>query len=223
MENQEVKQNISGTIETQIELIGSIGGEVKCEKIEEKKLAGIIYLEREERNTLGGQIELEELSKDKQIGPKLKYAYKITDKYFDTLYVLNSANAWWMDKGKVENLIAAYKIDCSNEEACVYAGISEDQRRYFGEQHPEFSLVKNRCRELPCMQARMTVVGAIKTDSRTAIKYLERKKKAEFSTRQEFGGIDGQALPPIRIEIIEPNYDRAKNISSNSNIQEESK
>ena len=107
--------------------------------------------------------------------------YTITDKYFPDFNVLKSDNAWWVDKGKIERLISAFKMDAAIMEACAYAGITYEQYKYFNEIHPDFSTVKQLCNELP----RQEVVKGIANDKEFALKYLERKKKNEFSLRTE--------------------------------------
>jgi hypothetical protein len=113
---------------------------------------------------------------------KPEFAYTITDKYHPDLKIKNSANAWWIDRGKVERLISAFKIDASIGEACVYAGITYDQYKYFMIVHPEFSIIKELCSDLPTLQARQEVVKGIANDKEFAMKYLERKRKKEFGT-----------------------------------------
>ena len=124
-------------------------------------------------------------AKKRQTGKKTEFAYTITDKAFPEFKVLNTANAWWLDKRKVENLISAFKIDATVEEAIVYAGIAIYQYRYFTEEHPDFSRVKDACKELPILKARKTVVEKIGSNYSTGMDYLSRKRKGEFSPRTE--------------------------------------
>ena len=91
-------------------------------------------------------------------------AYTVKDKCFGEFSVLNSANAWWIDRVKVDDLIKAYKIDCTDEEACSDAGISIDQYKYFKEKHPNFSTVKQACKQIPFLKARRTINTAIETN-----------------------------------------------------------
>lgn len=135
-----------------------------------------------------------EAKKEKrQTGKESKFAYKIKDKSFADLEILNTANAWWLDKTKVVSVINAYKIDATDEEACAFAGISLRQLQYFKELHKNFCDVKAACKELPVLKARQTLVKDL--DSPDSAKwYLERKKKKEFSTRQEMTGEDGVPL-----------------------------
>src|SRR3989304_5388627 len=68
--------------------------------------------------------------------------YIIEDKNFDQLEIKFSANAWWLDRRKVERLIEAFKIAAPIAEACIYAGITRGQWDYFNVKHLEFSEIK---------------------------------------------------------------------------------
>lgn len=120
-------------------------------------------------------------------------AYVIQDKVFGELKIKNSANAWFLERAKVELLIAACKFDASVEECCAYAGISIDQYKYFMEKHPDFSTVKALCNKLPDLKARKTIVDDL-DDPETAKWYLPRKRKGEFGERKEVTGPDGEPL-----------------------------
>lgn len=130
----------------------------------------------------------------RQTGKAEPYAYTLTDRLFGEFAVLNSANGWWVDSGKVQALLQAYKIDCTDEEACAYAGISLDQLRYFAELHADFSRIKLACKQLPILRARKTVVESLEKSSAMATWYLERKRKEEFSARQEIAGPNGEEV-----------------------------
>jgi hypothetical protein len=135
--------------------------------------------------------------KDGMRGAEKGIAYEIVDKNFGVLQVRNSANAWWMDRGKVELLIKACKIDCTVLEACFLAGITEEQYYYFCHIHPGFYEIKKILNSYPYFKARNTLVKHL-DDPHYALAYLERKKKDEFSKRQEVTGVDGKDLIPDR-------------------------
>jgi hypothetical protein len=126
---------------------------------------------------------------------KKPIAYTITDKYFGSFDVKNSANAWWLDIEKVKQLIAAFKFDASITEACVYAGIDRNAFNYFIEKHPEFSTILEHIRELPNLSARKRIVEQIPNDTDTARWYLERKRRGEFGVKPEL------ALPPGELHL----------------------
>ena len=114
-----------------------------------------------------------------------RFAYFIEDKYFGKLHVRKSANAWWMDRGKVERLVTGYKLDCKPAELRILAGISKDQLEYFKEQHPEFSSVLEDLRKVPTIKARTSLVRALESDPNLALKYMERKEADEFKEQKQ--------------------------------------
>jgi len=133
----------------------------------------------------------EVIVQERQTGKDDPIAYTLKDTLYGDFAVLNSANGWWLDSAKVRNLLQAYKIDCTDEEACAYAGISLDQLRYFRELHEDFPRVKAGCKQYPMLAARKRIVEAIPHSSSMATWYAERKKKDEFSTRSEIAGPNG--------------------------------
>ena len=119
---------------------------------------------------------------NRQTGKAEPYAYIITDRAFPDFKVLNTANGWWLDKGKVENLLNAYKIDANDDEACSYAGISIDQLKYFKGLHPEFSAIKQACGQILGIKAKKALAAKIEENPEW---YLEHRRREEYSTRQE--------------------------------------
>jgi len=128
---------------------------------------------------------------DRQTGKESEFAYVIKDKAFPDFYVLNTANGWWSDMGKVQRLIDAYKIDANDDEACVYAGISIEQLRYFKDLHNDFSQVKRACYQIQGIKAKKALAEKVQFNPEW---YLTRKRKEEYSPRQEITGGDGREL-----------------------------
>lgn len=142
---------------------------------------------------------------DRQTGKKEPYAYVIKDAVFGEFKVLNTANAWWADASKVRRLIDAYKIDCTDAEACIYAGILYKTLGYFQTLHPEFLGIKAACKELPCLVARQTINTALKNNAGDAWKYLERKRKHEFGPNIDVTS-GGEKLPASSNQIEFVNF-----------------
>lgn len=101
-------------------------------------------------------------------------------------------------------LFEAFAIGCSDAEAILYAEkrlsttespISIANSVFYSHQdrHPEFLDKKKRLKENPTLKARNAVVAHL-DDPEFALKYLERKRKAEFSLRIEQTGADGKEL-----------------------------
>ena len=136
--------------------------------------------------------------------------YTIEDKIFGKLEVLNSANAWWIDRRKVEDLIQAAKIDASLEESRAYAGISKGEYDYFIQKHPYFSEIKEACNQIPNLKARQTIVKAL-DDPNHAFKYLEKKRRKEFG--QSIDVTSGDKPIPI-LNVVLTNDSNQEDISS---------
>ena len=91
----------------------------------------------------------------------------------------------------IEKLEYAFKLGCTNAEACFNADISESSLYLYLKQYPEFSEKVKRWKERPILLARKSVVEGLENDPDLALKFLERKKKDEFSTRGEITGANG--------------------------------
>lgn len=89
----------------------------------------------------------------------------------------------------------AFGIGCSDREACLYADIAPPTLYRWYKEHPELKERFDLFKEQPILRARETVNIAIKVDPDLAMKYLERRKKDEFSLRSELTGKDGKDLP----------------------------
>ena len=91
----------------------------------------------------------------------------------------------------IKKLEEAFSLDCTVDEACFYAWISHVTYHAFINKNKEylnrFKALKNR----PVLLARQSVVKNMQADWNLALKYLERKRKDEFSPRQEVTWEDG--------------------------------
>lgn len=144
--------------------------------------------------------------------------------------------------GKLET---AFAYDMTDEEACHYAGISTDALYDYEKIKPEFTDRKHALKNRPVMMARETLVKSLKdrkikvldkqgnlveidviADPELALKYLERKKKDEFSmkmTVDHSGKIDvednkvADLLQKILLGEDKPKDDKSTKDSSNQN------
>lgn len=95
----------------------------------------------------------------------------------------------------------AFSIGCPDDEACIYADISRMTLRRYQEKNPEFCERKELLKQKLVLKARTNIAHKIQEgDIEVSKWYAERKRKAEFSTRQELTGQDGRNLIPV-IEI----------------------
>ena len=113
-----------------------------------------------------------------------------------------------MTKDKLQKLEEAFEWWCTDTEACLHAGISPSTLYNYQEKHKDFLQRKDMLKDKPILLARKAVlhgivwwkIKAIKAGEEVdiylppnpelALKYLERKKKDEFSTRVEQTGKD---------------------------------
>lgn len=100
--------------------------------------------------------------------------------------VYTTANAWWMDRVKVERLMSAFKSDLTIMEACISAGITYDQYKYFNKVHPEFSTVKERCASALPMIAKRGLVNDLADPKawRSRQWYLERRQPETYGNQK---------------------------------------
>ncbi len=108
--------------------------------------------------------------------PEREIAYVINDKYFKGFEVVKSANAWWIEKSKVEDLIKCFKNGYNIKQSCIYVGITKEQWVYFNEIHPNFSYVRECCEEVGKMLAETNIHGfLLEKDKETTRWFAERR------------------------------------------------
>jgi hypothetical protein len=115
----------------------------------------------------------------------------------------------------VAKLIEAFKLDVTAEEACLYAGISKDTYYRKVKVDQGFSDEMEQARQYATLVARQTVIRQIGEDGDLALKYLERKRKEEFSPRAEHhvSGVNLAELvakreqSAVRVDWEHPNLD----------------
>lgn len=100
----------------------------------------------------------------------------------------------------VKKLEEVFAIDGTVSEACFYAGISRQLYYTYVKENAEEGSEERKLydrfqalRERPVLKARQTIVKGL-DDINNAQWYLARKKKNEFSSRQEITGKDGKEL-----------------------------
>jgi hypothetical protein len=89
-----------------------------------------------------------------------------------------------IDEIVLQKLEMAFSIDCTDSEACFYAGICPATLYNYQTEHPEFLERKEGLKNKPVLKARQTVVSGL-DQVNNAQWYLERKKKNEFAQRNE--------------------------------------
>ena len=103
----------------------------------------------------------------------------------------------------------AFLMGCSDQEACLNADINPDTLYEYQKKNPEFTEQKEAYKSNPVLLARKTVVNALEKDPHLAMKYLERKKKDEFSLRQNLDLTSNGRPLPMPIININPHIESA--------------
>ena len=86
-----------------------------------------------------------------------------------------------MTRQTLEKLRTAFRIGCSDSEACIYAMIDTQTLYNYCKKYPDFSSEKEELKQIPILDARLTVVRGVKNNTADAQWYLIRKRKAEFA------------------------------------------
>ena len=95
----------------------------------------------------------------------------------------------------IAKLEEAFKYGATDIEACGYADIAIDTLYLYQRKNPQFINRKETLKNSPIFTAKKSVVDRLPRDPDLALKYLERRAKAEFSLRSEITGKDGKDLP----------------------------
>lgn len=93
----------------------------------------------------------------------------------------------------VKKLEEAFAMDCDVTEACSYANISRVTYYDWIKHDLELANRFEDLRQRPFLKARQSIVNGL-SEPEFALKYMERKKKAEFALRTELTGKDGNPI-----------------------------
>lgn len=100
----------------------------------------------------------------------------------------------------LERLREAFLIGCDDDEAALHAEISRATLYNYQKSNPAFLDWKEALKRNPFLKARKCIVDHLDRDPEFAMKYMERKKKAEFSPAAKLtiednrGVLDDEAL-----------------------------
>ena len=104
----------------------------------------------------------------------------------------------------IEKLEEAFAWGCTDIEACLWADIGEKTLYNYQEKTPGFVQRKERLKQTQILKARQSISSAMKRDPNLALKYLERKAKAEFSLRTETDlTTKGESISPYALLSLE--------------------
>lgn len=114
-----------------------------------------------------------------------------------------------MDKDCLKKLEEAFAIGASDAEACMYAEISKQTLWSFEKKNPKFRERIEELKEKPILKARQEVVKGLPNNPDFALKFLERKRKKEFSLQQNVDLTSGgKPFSVITTVYAKPNKDK---------------
>ena len=90
-----------------------------------------------------------------------------------------------------------WAIGGTDNEASFYAGISDKSLSRYIVANPDIRKIRDSLKNKPILKARQEVVRGLEKNPHFSLKYLERKKKDEFSLRTEHSNPDGSNLNDI--------------------------
>lgn len=85
----------------------------------------------------------------------------------------------------VAKLEMAFAWGCSDEEAALFGEISRQTLYLYIKDNPAFGERRDQLKDTPTLLARRAVIKGFENDPMLALKYLERKRKKEFSVKTE--------------------------------------
>lgn len=103
--------------------------------------------------------------------------------------------------GKLEQ---AFLLGCTDLEACFFADISKDALYDYQAKTPGFAERKEKLKERPIFLARQSVINQMEDDGDLALKFLERKRKDEFSVKSTTEHAGSIAIEKIVRTIVDP-------------------
>lgn len=103
----------------------------------------------------------------------------------------------------INKLKQAFAIGATVEEACFYAEIDKGTYYNWIKNNDALFHEFERLKQKPILEARQEVVKGLKGNPEFALKFLERKKKDEFSLRTELTGTTNEPIKFI-LEYADP-------------------
>lgn len=107
----------------------------------------------------------------------------------------------------MEKISPYLEAGCSLHEACLHGVIPYTTMKDYQDNNDEVRKNIERLQNIPILIARRSVNNSMKENGELALKYLERKRKDEFGTKQEIN-LGGQAENPVLIEEVSSSEDR---------------
>lgn len=122
----------------------------------------------------------------------------------------NAGRPTVMTPETINKLEEAFALGCTDREACLFAGITPPTLYDYQKLNPDFLTRKELLKENPVLLARTSVVNGLSGDPDLALKFLERKKKDEFSPKQINENTEKVELEEATIEELEAELEKLR-------------
>ncbi len=105
----------------------------------------------------------------------------------------------------LQKLEYAFRLGCTDREACIEANIAPQTLYNYQSTNPEFLEQKELWKSDTILRARKTIVERLGEDANLAMKYLEKKLPEEFGVHQKLsvGVTSVQMTPADLVRMIE--------------------
>jgi len=103
----------------------------------------------------------------------------------------------------LQKLEYAFRLGCTDREACIEASISPQSLYNYQLQKPEFLEQKELWKSDPILRARKAVVEHLVQDPYLSLKYLEKKLPSEFGVKsQMLVGVAEALMTPADLVLM---------------------
>lgn len=111
----------------------------------------------------------------------------------------------------IDKLEYVFALGGTDLEACLYADISTGALYKYQERNPSFIERKDKLKQSPILAARESVIKGFRRNPDLALKYLERRKKDEFSLKSE---VEHSGQASVSIQYVQPSDKPTSNTDS---------
>lgn len=115
----------------------------------------------------------------------------------------NAGRPTKMTTETIKKLEEVFGIGGSDGEACFYSNITPVTLYNYCKENPDFYIRKEQLKERPILKARQELIKGLTDNPELALKYLERKRKKEFSLKVETE-LTGELKTIIKVIGLKP-------------------
>ncbi len=122
-------------------------------------------------------------------------------------------------KELLDKLEYVFALGGTDKEACLFADVSLAALYIYQQKNPDFVERKELLKESPILVARESVVKNLKRNPDLALKYLERRRRDEFSIKQEIEQTGETSITITYVNPTEPVPNQSDQDSDSTNLE----